>query len=373
MKGMRRTNWFKLGGLGILVVLAVSGLLALESSQREVESPSPRTTYSASAGGYKALYFWLQTLNIPIQRWENRLGDLPPAASVLMMVDPELGPGTGELEALRGWVTKGGTFVLVASRPNAFLKTFNLELAPGFGMFHKKGDGEGFVFQPGPYTRGVRTLHSQGHPGLAWAQPGAVVHLRSGWGELLVVLEQGKGRVIVLADPELFSNVSLREADHPRLALNLLLTHLGNGRVLVDEYHHGYGRATSVFDHLTHSKAIYPALQGFLLLLIFWAAKGRRFGPPRTLIRDEHRSSLEYVRAMAQLFQRAQARGFALEAVSRWIEEDAKRMLVYRDHELQNKLLLARKQLGRQEISERELLTSVRTLYSALDEAREKY
>jgi hypothetical protein len=373
MKGMGRTNWLKLGGLGILLFLAVYGLVALESSQRKEELPAPRTTYSASAGGYKALYLWLQALNIPIQRWEKRLGDLPPAASVLMMVDPELGPGTGELEALKGWVSKGGTFVLVISRPNAFLKNFDLDLEPGFGKSHKNDDGEMFVFQPGPYTRGVRTLHYQGHPGLVLAQPEAVIHLRSEWGGLLAVLEQGKGRLIVLTDPNLFSNELLREADHPRLALNLLLTHLGDGSVLVDEYHHGYGRATSVFDHLTRSKAIYPALQGFLLLLIFWAAKGRRFGPPRPLVRDEHRSSLEYVRAMAQLFQRAQARGLALEAVSRWIEEDAKKILVYRDHELQRKLLVARKQLGEQEISERELLTSVRTLYAALDEARGKH
>jgi hypothetical protein len=240
-------------------------------------------------------------------------------------------------------------------------------------MFHKKDEGEMFVFQPGPYTRGVRTFHSQGHAGLVLAQPEAVVHLRSEWGGLLAVLEQGKGRLIVLADPDLFSNESLREADHSRLALNLLLTHLGDGIVLVDEYHHGYGRATSVFDHLIRSRAIYPALQGFLLLLILWTAKGRRFGPPRPLVRDEHRSSLEYVRAMAQIFQRAQARGFALEAVSRWIEDDAKRILVYKDHELQSKLLVARKRLGEQEISERELLTSVRTLYAALDEARKKY
>jgi hypothetical protein len=367
-----RATWLKLGGLGILLFLAVYGLVVLESSQKGERLPVRRTTYSAAAGGYKALYLWLQALNIPVQRWEKPLGNLSAKASVLLMVEPDLGPGTGELRALKKWVGDGGTLILIASRPNLFLKSVGMQLKLAFARQHKQDIAEMFLYQPGIYTRGIWSLDSSGHPGLDSGRPETVVHIRSSWGGLLAAQEEGKGRVIALADPNLMANESLRDGDHSRLALNILLSHRGDGGVLIDEYHHGYGRATSVLEHLTHSRALQPMLQGGLLLLILWAAKGRRFGPPRPLIQEERRSSLEYVRAMAQLFQRARARPLALKAAIRWIEDEAEKTLVYRDRSLQSKLLAARRRLEQQEIGERELLKSVRGLYLALDEARNR-
>jgi hypothetical protein len=187
-----------------------------------------------------------------------------------------------------------------------------------------------------------------------------------------MVLNEGEGRVIGLSDPSLFSNGSLRDGDHARLALNLLLTHRGNGELLIDEYHHGYGRATSVLVHLYSSRALIPLLQGILILLVLWASKGRRFGPPRPLLQEERSSSLEYVRAMAQLYQRAKVKVLALKAVVRWIEEEAKGIMVHREHNLQNKLLVARQQLEIPDTTEKELLNLSRELYLALEQARRR-
>ena len=187
-----------------------------------------------------------------------------------------------------------------------------------------------------------------------------------------MVLNKGKGRVIGFADPHLLSNVSLRDADHARLAVNILLTHLGSGILLVDEYHHGYGRAATVVHHLFSSRALTPLLQTVLLLLVLWAARGRRFGIPRGLSQEKRRSSLEYVCAMAQLYQRGRGQVSALETLVRWIEEQAKSMLVHKDDKLQNALLTARHQLEKKETTEKELLTVSRGLYSALEEARRK-
>jgi hypothetical protein len=199
-----------------------------------------------------------------------------------------------------------------------------------------------------------------------------VVLIRSKWGGLLAVRAEGNGRVICLSDPNLLSNQSLRDGDHARLALNLLLANRGDGSLLIDEYHHGYGRVTSVLEHLVHSRALVPVLQGILLLFVLWAARGRRFGLPRPLFQEKRRSSLEYVKAMAQLFQRGRARVLAFEALVRWIEKEAKNILVHRDDTLQNKLLAARRNPDKQVVSDRDLLVSARGLYSALDEARRK-
>ena len=371
MSSGERSRWWKVGGLAVLLFLAAYGLVALES--REIsQQHERRTTYSAAAGGYKALYLWLHQLNLPVRRWEKTLNDLPAEASVLVMVEPELGPSTGEVKSLQQWIAQGGTFVLIARQPNLFWLEMGFELEPVFGMQHLQDKKETLRFQPGPYTRGIRTLNYSGHPRLSSSRPQGVVHVRSATGGLLMVLDDGKGRVIGLADPSLFSNVSLRDGDHARLSLNLLLAHRDKGELLIDEYHHGYGRATSVLEHLFSSRALIPLLQGMLILLVLWAGKGRRFGPPRQLLPEERSSSLEYVRAMAQLYQRAKVRVLALKAVVSWIEDEAKDILVHRDQNLQNKLSAARQHLEIQDTTEKELLDISRGLYLALEEARRR-
>jgi hypothetical protein len=164
----------------------------------------------------------------------------------------------------------------------------------------------------------------------------------------------------------------IRDEDHARLALNLLLSHRNGGELLIDEYHHGYGRATSVLEHLFSSRALIPLLQGIFILLVLWANKGIRFGPPRPLLQEERSSSLEHVRAMAQLYQRAKVGALALKAVVSWIEEEAKSILVHRDGNLQNRLTTARQYLERQDATEKELLDVSRGLYLALEEARRR-
>ena len=365
------TNWWKVGGLAILFFLALYGLAALESGKIN-KGDERRTTYSTAAGGYKALYLWLDELGLPVKRWERTLKDLPVEASVLVLAEPELSPTRGELRSLREWITNGGTFVLIGGQPNLFWSDLGLELDPMFVMQHLEDKKEPLRFQPGPYTQGIRTLNYNSHPRLSSSRPQGIVHVRSAGGALLMVLNDGKGRVIGLTDPSLFANGSLRVGDHARLALNLLLAHRGNGELLIDEYHHGYGRATSVLEHLFGSRALIPLLQGIFILFVLWLGKGRRFGPPRPLLQRERSSSLEYVKAMAQLYQRAKLRALALKAVMSWIEEEAKKILVHRDSKLRNKLLNAKQHLAIPDTTEKEMLSLSRDLYLALEEARRR-
>jgi hypothetical protein len=372
LKGTFSIYWLKIGGVSVLVFLAAYALVVLEARQKNRGRPSRPTTYSAASGGYKALYVWLRDLGLPIKRWEKPFVDLPPEASVLLVVEPELGPGTGELVALEGWVRKGGTLVLAVRPPNVFLKHFDLE-----GGLSDTGEEQGeksqtVMFQPGPYTQGVRSISSKGHPNLKSARSEVIVHARDAFGGPLAVVRKDRGRVMVLADPILFCNKSLREGDNSRLALNLLITHQGEGTVLVDEFHHGYGRPASAFGHFVRSRALGPLLQLGLVVLVLWAATGRRFGPPRPLMKEEGRSSMEYVSAMAQIFQRAQARAFAMESFLRWIEEEAKRLLVDRDRAFQKTLKRVGQRLQGPEMTDRELLVKVRDLYGALAGAKRK-
>jgi len=362
----------KIGILMTLFFLAIYGLVALDARQSVEQGPPRRTTYSAAPRGYKALYIWLKELGVPTMRWEKTLKDLPLETSVLLIATPEIEPDGEELGFLENWVSNGGTLVLLVDGPSIILDHFGLSAAVTPGIYPKEDDARKLLVQPSPYVQGVRSILSDGHFGLTTDAPEVVFHARDAMGGLLAVMNRGRGRLIVLSDAGLFCNKSLIKGDHSRLALNLLLTDLREGKLLVDEYHHGYGRATSVLDHLWRSGAREPVLQGLLLVLILWAAMGRRFGPARPPSDGERRSSLAYFEAMAHLFQRAQARRLAFETVARWIQEEAKKFLVDKDGSFQNSLKAAKQRFQGGEISDKELLVQVRGLYDALDEARKR-
>ena len=363
-----RHPWLKTGILWGLIFLAAYGLVALEARQKGEKGPGRSTTYSASSGGYKALYLWLRDLGVPIRRWLKSLRDLPKEASSILIADPEVGPGRGELKALDQWVKNGGTLILVVRPPNVFLEYFGLRAERP----KSKNNEREVLFQPGSYTRGVERIQSKGHPGLNSDRPEWVFHLRDKWGGLLAVKNHGQGHVIALSDPILFSNGALREGDHAALGLNLLLTHRGEGSLLVDEYHHGYGRATSVLSHLGQSRAFAPFLQGMVLLLILWAGIGRRFGPPRSPCMEETQTSMAYFKAIGQLFQRAEARNLALETSVRWIQDESKKLLVDKDPVFQKRIQEEKSKLKKRELTDRELLLQVRGLHEALEAVRKK-
>jgi len=360
----------KLGLLAALLMLVFVVVVGIDAYQKIRRQPGPPSTYNAASAGYKALYLWLRDMGVPVKRWENPFTELPREAEVLLMMSPRLGPGPDELNALGTWVRGGGTLVLVSTPGNAFAKHFGFEMKRGFPDHKKHGDKEPLSFQPGPYIRGQRTIMSKIHPGIDSKKPEAIVHCRDAFGNLIVGLEEGKGRVIMVAEASVFSNLHLRERDHARLALDLLLTHLGGGLLLIDEYHHGYGRVTSVAAYVFQSEAFVPLLQVLFLFLLIWGTAGRRFGPARPLPREAERSSMEYVRAMAQLFQRVKARRLALESVLRWFDEETRRLLLDKDPAFQRDMAEAKKQLSSESMTDGDLLNVVRKLYGALARAR---
>lgn len=346
---------------GALLVLLFVVIVGIDACQKIRRQSGPPSTYNAASAGYKALYLWLRELGVPAERWERPLKELTRETDVLVMISPRLGPGPDELKALETWIRDGGTLIRISLSLDPLAKRLVSEV--------KRRD-RAVSFQPGPYMRGQRTIVSKMHLGVDSPKPETIVHARDAFGNLILVEEQENGRVITVSDPSLFSNLYLRSGDHARLALDILLTHLGKGQLLFDEYHHGYGRINSVAAYVFQSEALVPLLQIVFLVLLVWGATGRRFGPARPLRREMERSSMEYVRAMAQLFQRVKARRLALESVLRWFDEETRRLLLDRDPAFQKDMTEAKKQVLLETMTDRDLVSVVRKLYGALARAR---
>jgi hypothetical protein len=314
----------------------------------------------------------LKKLDLPIQRWEKSYHELSTSKTVLLVAEPEMGLGQGELKDLWKWVNGGGNLVLVASFPNTFLDQKQLR-AEILKQDHKNVmTSDTLNLQPGPYTKNVHDVRSSGHTNLIPQSPEVVIHMRDENGGLLAAFQAGKGRVMVLTDSSLFSNQFLRQADHARLALNLLLAHSDDGTILVDEFHHGYGRITSVLDHILGSRIFECLVQTVLFLLMIWLAFARRFGPVRPRVHVDRRSSMEYIQAMASIFQKARARTLSLISNIHWFEKEAKRLLIDQDETLKNTVQSVKGFIDKEEIDDNSLLQQVNRLYRSLEEAKQR-
>jgi hypothetical protein len=106
--------------------------------------------------------------------------------------------------------------------------------------------------------------------------------------------------------------------------LNLLRRVPEGGRILFDEYHHGFYEPPSLLGTIVQTAWGWGILYALGIAALYLLLTGRRFGRPVPL-REEtrRRSSAEYVESMADLLQRGGKRGFVL----RHYRESLKRRL----------------------------------------------
>jgi hypothetical protein len=203
-------------------------------------------------------------------------------------------------------------------------------------------------------------------------RPGTIFPISDELGGVIAVISEGRGRIIGISDPGLFSNIYLKAEDHSRLVLNLFLTHADRGIIFIDEYHHGYGRATSVFRHFSQSRLFGPLIQIVFVILLLWSLFGRRFGPSRSKNRPENHSSMEYIKAIAQLHQKAGTRAYAINSVADWIKEEAKRLLIDKNEAIQDNLKNVSISIKNGTLKDGDLLHLTQQLYNDFKIARNK-
>ncbi|MCA1594774.1 MAG: hypothetical protein LC754_19525, partial [Acidobacteria bacterium] len=157
-----------------------------------------------------------------------------------------------------------------------------------------------------------------GRAGVEPVGPSAPVrHLsdgRQGEGSLLVDYVYGRGRVVILSDPFIVSNVGINLADNLMLATNLVAG--AGGLIAFDEYHQGYGATQHhALAYFAGTPILWMFAQVALIVLAVLWTSGRRFARPLPAQRVDRRSKLEFVASMAELQQRARAYDLAIENV----------------------------------------------------------
>lgn len=302
--------------IALFAVLVAFTILGPARSQDEGFG-STTTTHSSEPGGALALLRWTQSLGYDARRLEYTAFQLDSQTAALFIINPSVALSRTAADEVIRWVEEGGTLILVDDQSQIFrggnelLKELELKLKPYRG--EKDTLERAMSLQPALATPPVREAEVQTDHVLDFERQDVARLLGTSETTVLLGIKQGDGYIYVSSASFPFTNQGLRNDQNAALVLNLLRGVPADGRILFDEYHHGFFTPPSFRSVLLDSAWGWALIYALATLSIYLVLTGWRFGRPVPL-REEvmRRSSAEYVESMADLFQRSGKRDFML-------------------------------------------------------------
>jgi len=316
-------------GVAVLAALAI-GVAALGTrGRREPDLDRRRSTFLTGPEGAKGFADALERLGVEVERFRRRPAALPDSGgerTVLALLGPADRPDFVDATAIVSFAGRND-LLLAGPATNAVMRCYGyaarfrrtpiVAMTPGLP-----------AAQSDIRVRAVLARAASGTvtDSAAWGEDGRIAScevpeplgvdtlLRTAGGRVaaLRLRLQGGRAVTLVADDALFSNRALRSSNAGPFALRLVAGRYD--RVLVDEYHQGYGPSGSLLRAVVgwslRSPWGWAAWQLAGVGLIALAAAAIRFGPIRPPAGRKRRSPLEHVRALATAL--AAARGHDL-------------------------------------------------------------
>ncbi|MEO6912786.1 MAG: DUF4350 domain-containing protein [Candidatus Baltobacteraceae bacterium] len=274
----------------------------------QTQPSSTFSSYDTGRNGYRALYELLRAERILADRFERPVGLLDHSVGTLILSSPSAAApiDRNDLVALKQWVRSGGRVVVLDTEyggpGDAVLGLPSTQRAPGSNTAQP-------IFAI-PETYRVRTVRGAFDGSFPFAAaPKAIPLLATSRGIVALEFPLGRGQVVAITDPTIFSNSSLAQSDNARFAYNLLAG--TNGAVAFDERIHGYVRDTSFWEALPQQVHWGIYLLGVAIGLGLIGAN-LRFAPAISLARPDERDSSAYISSMATLLARGRATRQAL-------------------------------------------------------------
>ncbi len=285
-----------IGGL----VFATSVLLAIVFRPTASDAHFA-TSYSTAPEGAKAAYLLLQESGYRVERWARPPADLNDARNtVLILTDPTEYPTQDDKSAIQRFLTGGGEIVLASNFGYLFVTApspISIPLAQKFRALS-------------PSAQALNAPEIESDAIAAKSEPSLGIPLYGdNAGYAVLQYAHGAGSVIWLASSSVLSNAGLGDSGN----LEFLLSTIGSKsrRVLWDEYFHGYRVAGSTA--VSHPQLAWLFAQLALLAGAVLVTFSRRSLPRRAPRQDSRLSPLEYVRALAQLYEYAGAANVAVD------------------------------------------------------------
>jgi len=285
---------------GAVIVVA----LALGRGGAQSKPVSAYSTYDSGANGYRALYEVLRGAGVPVTRFERALGVLDPSTKTLVFTGYESDPSAKPLderdaEFLKHFAEDGGRIVAIDAEFAG-----KDDVTPGVGTSVRTGGAEAITLARNTYTAGVARVRGTIGWTFPFKEPRGVPLLANAHGMVAVLYHVGRGEVIAITAPALFSNKQLRNAGNLRFIYNAIA---GHGPAVFDEYVHGYS------DHLTTWAVLPAAVRAAVWIVIGLVALALiganvPFAPPYLPTPPDERDSSDYITAIAELMRRSRSR-----------------------------------------------------------------
>lgn len=323
-------------GLALLLLTAIGvAVWAARRTPKPPEFDSRRSTLITGPGGSRAIYDVLVRLGRPIQRRRTPLfgfsGDSIRPPALLVELHPPYDLQPAELEQVAHYVEQGGA-VLSAGEGGGITRCAGWRLQPDGWV----GDSVDVVSPPGiSLPPSARVLRRRRTEEIASEKLGALAKYRVETGEpcdslvavrsetLLVAVKkqpvalrlwyEGGGSITLVADPGWFANQTWRDTDVPLVALSWFASPRGRpGRILVDEYHQGFGEGDQsmtglIWAWMRSAPMGWVILQIVAIALVWLAVNAVRFGPALAVIERRRRSPLEHLEALGAGLENAGA------------------------------------------------------------------
>jgi hypothetical protein len=355
---------FIIGMLGIVLVLFLLNVVFAGSSSEEYQTYPRGSTYSDSPDGAKLLYLLLNRLGFETRQVRNPFEtsylqtgtdiDLiwhVSTSTAAYMSNVQV--SKPEINWLNDWVSGGGTMVLVSDPPSPDLTTVEFQaVTPAdplldywLGKFNMEVVQRGVTSLSDIQTPGGHRLLVNVKMPSGMGGPVGVIHtyekrqlggavayrfakleleetdvdvISDAYGVVLAKMKSGDGAVWLVADPYLFSNLLIQEAENAPLAITLAAS-ARNGsrsRISFDEYHLGFVQSRTLADAARTPLGRAIMYIGALAALAVGTA-GARFGRARAHGTAIGVSQRAFVEALAALWQGAHTSGAAAEALWR--------------------------------------------------------
>ena len=254
------------------------------------------------------------------------------ARGLLILVQPEAddaaedeggGLTDADAAAMLRWVEQGNTLLLLSKKADALNRA--LHVVPTEDATREKQTFFPVTLDPDldpsfGYLRDIHVL-SVGSQSTLPPKAGALPLWWIGKGQDrspgALVLRQGKGRVIVVADPSLATysglwdrkdgQATLRD-DNVWFLVNVATLDARDAKVYFDEYHHGFQSGGGLWGYLRyHGQALLLAPLFLVVAAAVWAA-AVRLGPATPTPQTSETDAVDYASALARLYQQAGAR-----------------------------------------------------------------
>lgn len=302
----------------VLLGLGLAGLVGLAMLRigDSGVNASYYSTYDSGRNGYRALYDVLRHEGLPVTRFERVIGLLDPRTKTLVLSSNSLESGAiaavsdmsvADAARLRTFVERGGRLVLLGGRAYPSLrKALNIPLLSSTASKSLAVPGAQ-VFAPVVHVAmnaGVASVYAPASMLFSFAvAPDALPVLANRRGIFAFEVQRGKGRVIEVAAPNVWSNAYLARRDNARFAYSVLA---GSGPIAFDERVHGYALDKSFWAALPTN--VHIAVYIVIALVLLWLIEANFFAlPDRQREVVDERDSGAYLDAMASLLRRARA------------------------------------------------------------------